>query len=163
VSSPVFISVADDLAAVSLEELLGYLRYFASAERLRTLRDTLPEARVAMWRALLRTTDPSPTTPEHEGLREYFGRLAVANARFRGEDVPGWLSDRGMVYSTLGEPDRIVEAIADERRSQERAQLWVYGQHRLRLVFVEQEGAPRWRLTPSSEADFQAAAERVRR
>ncbi len=163
VSSPIFISAADDLAAVSLEELLGYLRYFASAERLRALRDTIPEARVSMWTTFLRSTDPSPATPEHEALREYFSRLATANARFRGEDVPGWLSDRGMVYSTLGEPDRVVEPSADERRSRGRAQLWEYAQHRLRLVFIEQEGAPRWRLTPGSEVEFQAAAERVRR
>ena len=163
VSSPVFVSAADDLAAVSFEELLNYLRYFATVSRLRTLSDTTPEARAGAWRAFLRATDPSPTTPEHEGLREYFSRLAVANARFRGEDVPGWLSDRGMVYSTLGEPDRIVEPQAGEERPRGRAQLWEYTHHRLRLVFLEQEGTQRWRLTPSSEAEFQTVAERVKR
>jgi GWxTD domain-containing protein len=163
VSAPIFVSPADDLAAVSFEELLGYLRYFATIARLRTLRDTAPEARAGTWAAFLRATDPSPTTPEHEGLREYFSRLAIANARFRGEDVPGWLSDRGMVYSTLGEPDRIVEPRASEGRLRGRAQLWEYTQHRLRLAFVEQEGVQRWKLTPSSEAEFQAVAERVRR
>jgi GWxTD domain-containing protein len=162
-SAPVFVSPADDLAAVSFAELLGYLRYFATVGRLRTLSDTTPEARAGAWGAFLRATDPSPATPEHEGLREYFSRLAVANARFRGEDVPGWLSDRGMVYSTLGEPDRIVEPRAGEGRLRGRAQLWEYPHHRLRLVFVEQEGVQRWRLTPSSEAEFQAVAERVKR
>jgi GWxTD domain-containing protein len=158
-----FISGSDDLAAVSLQELLDYLRYFATAERLRVLRDTVAEARAVVWSAFLRTTDPLPVTSEHEGLREYFSRLAIANARFRGEAVPGWLSDRGMVYSTLGEPDRIVEPPAGEDSSRERAQLWEYRQHRLRLVFIEREGAQRWRLTPSSEAEFQAVAARVRR
>jgi hypothetical protein len=33
----------------------------------------------------------------------------------------------------------------------------------LQLEFVEQEGTQRWRLTPSSEAEFQAVAERVKR
>jgi GWxTD domain-containing protein len=162
-SAPFFVSPADDLAAVSFEELLGYLRYFATVARLRTLSDTAPEARAGAWAAFLRATDPSPATPEHEGLREYFSRLAVANARFRGEDVPGWLSDRGMVYSTLGEPDRIVEPRTDEGRSRERVQVWEYAHHRLRLVFVEQEGVQRWNLMPSSKAEFQAAAERVKR
>jgi GWxTD domain-containing protein len=161
--APVFISAADDLAAVSLEELLDYLRYFATTERLRTFRDTIPEMRAGMWTAFLRATDPLPATPEHEGLREYFARLAVANARFRGEEVPGWLSDRGMVYSTLGEPDRIVEPRPGEEQSRGRAQLWEYAQHRLRLVFVEQDGVQRWRLTPSSTAEFQAVAERVKK
>jgi GWxTD domain-containing protein len=163
ISAPIFVSPADDLAAVSFDELLGYLRYFATIGRLRTLRDTAPEARPGAWGAFLRATDPLPGTPEHEGLREYFSRLAVANARFRGEEVPGWLSDRGMVYTTLGEPDRIVEPQSGEKRLHGRAQVWEYTQHRLRLAFVEQEGVRRWRLTPSSEAEFQAVAERVRR
>jgi GWxTD domain-containing protein len=163
VSAPFFVSPADDLAAVSFEELLGYLRHFATAGRLRTLNDTAPEARAEAWAAFLRATDPSPATPEHEGLREYFSRLAVANARFRGEDVPGWLSDRGMVYSTLGEPDRIVEPRTGEERPRGRMQVWEYAHHRLRLVFVEQEGVQRWNLTPSSKAEFQAVAERVKR
>jgi GWxTD domain-containing protein len=163
VSAPFFVSPTDDLAAVSFEELLGYLRHFATAVRLRTLSDTAPEARAAAWATFLRATDPSPATPEHEGLREYFSRLAVANARFRGEDVPGWLSDRGMVYSTLGEPDRIVEPRTGEEHPHGRMQVWEYAHHRLRLVFVEQEGVQRWNLTPSSEAEFQAVAERVKR
>jgi GWxTD domain-containing protein len=163
VSAPLFISGSDDLAAVSLHELLDYLRYFASAERLRVLRDTVAEARAATWLAFLRATDPLPVTPEHEGLREYFSRLAIANARFRGEEVPGWLSDRGMVYCTLGEPDRIVEPRAGDNRAGERMQLWEYRQHRLRLTFIERESIQRWRLTPDSEAEFQAIAARVRR
>lgn len=163
VSAPVFISPADDLAAVSFDELLGYLRHFATIGRLRTLSDTTLEARPAAWGAFLRATDPSPTTPEHEGLREYFSRLAVANARFRGEDAPGWLTDRGMVYSTLGEPDRITEPRSRVGRLRSRGQIWGYIQHRLQLEFVEQEGTQHWRLTPSSEAEFQAVAERVRR
>jgi GWxTD domain-containing protein len=163
VSAPVLVSPADDLAAVSFDELLAYLRYFATTSRLRTLSDTLLEARAGAWGAFLRATDPLPATPEHEGLREYFGRLAVANARFRGEDVPGWLSDRGMVYSTLGEPDRIVDPRAGEGRLRGRTQVWEYTHHRLRLMFIEQEGAQRWRLMPSSEAEFQAVAERVKR
>jgi GWxTD domain-containing protein len=163
VAAPVFISPADDLAAVSFEELLGYLRYFATVGRLRTLSDTVPEARAGAWGAFLRATDPLPVTPEHEGLREYFTRLAVANARFRGEDVPGWLSDRGMVYGTLGEPDRIIEPRTGAGRPRDRTQVWEYAHHRLQLVFVEQEGTQRWRLTPSSDAEFRVVAERVKR
>jgi GWxTD domain-containing protein len=163
VSAPLFVSPADGLAAVSFDDLLGYLRYFATVGHLRTLSDTVPEARAGAWEAFLRATDPVPTTSEHEGLREYFSRLATANARFRGEDVPGWLSDRGMVYSTLGEPDRIIEPRPGERRPRGRAQVWEYSQHRLRLMFVEEEGVQRWNLTPSSETEFQAVAERVKR
>jgi hypothetical protein len=68
-----------------------------------------------------------------------------------------------MVYSTLGEPDRVTEPRVDRNRLRERVQLWEYAHHRLRLVFVEREGTQRWRLTPSSEAEFQTVAARVRR
>ena len=163
VSAPVFVSATEDLAPVSFDELLGYLRYFTTPERLQALRDTAPEARGPAWAALLRATDPIPITPEHEGLSEYFERLAVANARFRGEEIPGWLSHRGMVYSTLGEPDRIVEPHGGETPERGRAQRWEYAQHRLRLVFVEQDDGRRWQLTPASEGEFQAVAARVRR
>jgi GWxTD domain-containing protein len=163
VSAPVFVSPAEDLAPVSFEELLGYLRYFATVGRLRALSDTVPDARAGAWGAFLRATDPLPTTPEHEGLREYFSRLAVANARFRGEDVSGWLTDRGMVYSTLGEPDRVAEPRGSEGRPRARVQVWEYPQHRVQLMFVEQASSQRWHLTPSSEAEFQAVAERVKR
>ena len=163
-SASLFVSPADDLAAISFEELLGYLRYFTTAARLRALSDTAVEARAGTWAAFLRATDPSPATPEHEGLREYLARLAVANARFRGEAVPGWLTDRGMVYSTLGEPDRIIEPRATtNRRAHSRIQAWEYTQHRLRLVFVEDEGTQRWDLTSASEAEFQTVADRIRR
>jgi GWxTD domain-containing protein len=163
VTTPLFVTAAEDVAAVPFEEMLGYLRHFATAERLQALRDTELEARAAAWAAFLRATDPAPATPEHEGLREYISRLAAANTRFRGEEVPGWLSDRGMVYVTLGEPDRIVEPGRDETPGRGRAQMWEYTHRRLRLVFIEQEGARRWRLTPASEAEFQATVERMRR
>jgi GWxTD domain-containing protein len=161
--APLFVSAGDEVAAVSFDEMLSYLRHFTTTERLQALRDTTAEARPAAWVSFLRTTDPAPATPEHEGLREYLNRLGMANARFRGEDVPGWLSDRGMVFCTLGEPDRVIEPRTGEAGVPGRAQLWEYVQHRLRLVFVEQEGARRWRLTSASEAEFQTAAKRVRR
>lgn len=174
-SVPVFVSAGEFLAAVSFEEMLSYLRYFTTADRLRALRDTTIEARAGAWTGFLRATDPLPMTPEHEGLRDYLVRLGVANARFRGEEVPGWLSDRGMVYATLGEPDRIVEPKPRPAKRQGgrtegegtnvrgRSQLWEYLQHRLQLVFIEQEGTRRWKLTPASEAEFQAVIARIRR
>src|SRR3712207_6514102 len=76
---------------------------------------------------------------------------------FRSEEVPGWLSDRGMVYVTLGEPDRVLEPKGGDVRTRGRTQIWEYTHRRLRLVFVEQDGARRWRLTPASEAEVQAA------
>ena len=75
----------------------------AEPQRLRALRDTAPEFRGLAWAEFLRETDPVASTPEHEGLRDYFGRIEEANERFREEGGRGWLTDRGMVLVGLPE------------------------------------------------------------
>jgi len=50
--------------------------------------------------------DPTPGTEENEYKEEHYRRLAYANDRFT-EDVPGWNTDRGMVYIRFGPPDAL--------------------------------------------------------
>lgn len=50
--------------------------------------------------------DPTPKTVENEVKQEHYRRLAYANRKFTS-DVPGWRTDRGMIYVLLGPPDRI--------------------------------------------------------
>jgi len=162
--APVFVSFGDELPVASFEEMLNYLRYFASPQRLQSLRETPAAQRPAAWGAFLRETDPVITTPLHEGLRDYFQRLQAANERFRGDGAAGWMSDRGMVYITLGEPDQIYEqGGSNDISSRGRALIWEYRQMRLQLVFIDQSGFNRWRLTAGSENDFQAAARRIQK
>jgi GWxTD domain-containing protein len=156
------ITFGDDLAISSYDEMLSYLRYFTTPHRLKSLRDTAPEFRAAAWTAFLRETDPILSTPEHEGLREYFNRIQQANERFRDEGGPGWTSDRGMVYVTLGEPDQILDQTTSDVTQRGRAQIWEYRQYHSQLIFVDQTGFGRWRLTSSSEADFQSIVQRMR-
>ena len=159
---PLLITFGDDLAISSYEEMLNYLRHFTTPQRLQALRDTAPEFRAAAWTTFLRETDPILSTPEHEGLREYFQRIQQANERFRDEGGAGWLSDRGMVYVTLGEPDQILEQTTSDVTQRGRAQVWEYRQHNAQLVFIDQTGFGRWRITSSSESDFQAIVQRMR-
>jgi GWxTD domain-containing protein len=49
--------------------------------------------------------DPTPATPENEYKDAYFRRIAEANHLFTDGPPPGWLSDRGRTYITLGPPD----------------------------------------------------------
>ena len=159
---PVFIGFGENLAIASFEEMLDYLRLFATAERLRLLRDTPPEQRGAAWTTFLRETDPAPTTSEHEALRDYFNRVEAANTRFREEGSLGWLSDQGMVFVGLGEPDQIFEqGTTDAMSTRGRTRIWQYQQYRVNLVFVDQTGFGRWKLTTTSEQDFRAALRRV--
>jgi len=166
---PVFVSFGSDIPLLSFEDLLGYLRYYASSDRLRALRDTPVDRRGVAWAEFIQSTDPGPGTPEHEGLQAYFGRIQQAALRFR-EDGPartGFLADRSKVFVTLGEPDQIYEQTANAPLSRTsvtqrgRLQYWEYGQHRLRLVFYDESGIGRWRLAPSSENDFQNLSARI--
>lgn len=158
--TPLFVSFGDDLPVAPYEEMLSYLRYFASASRLRVLRDALPERRASIWAQFLRDTDPTPSTPEHEGLQAYFARIQIANARFREEGRHGWLSDRGMVYVSLGEPDQAYEQNVRSQRSiaqgYSRVQVWEYRQYRAQLVFVDELQLGRYKLTQASESEFRA-------
>jgi GWxTD domain-containing protein len=150
---------------MSYEELLTQLRFFASPERIRTLRDTPPDERGRAWAAFRQATDPIPATPEHEGLEAYFTRIAIANARFRNSGEQGWLSDRGEVFVTLGEPDQVFEQQTNQTggsvyTSNGRVQIWEYGQFNTRLIFYD-AGVGRWQLTPSSRGEFQSLSSRV--
>jgi GWxTD domain-containing protein len=163
VRTPVFVSFGNDIPLLSYEDLINQLRYYVSPERLKALRETPVDQRGEAWAAFLRSSDPSPATPEHEGLQTYFARLQQASLRFRddGTSRGGWLSDRARVYVVLGEPDQLYEQttngpITRNSVSQRgRLQYWEYGQYRVRLIFYDDTGSGRWRLTPISETEFQ--------
>lgn len=161
--APLFVTFGDEWAITSLDEMLNYLRYYASASRLQTLRDASPDERASAWVTFYRETDPDPRTPEHEALRDYFGRVQFANERFNEEGTPGWLTDRGKVFITLGDPDQVLDQGESAMNVRGRTQVWTYSQHRLQLVFVDQSGFGRWRLTPSSENEFNVVALRERK
>ena len=50
--------------------------------------------------------DPTPGTPENEMKEENYRRIAFANDHFT-EKIPGWRTDRGMVYIKYGPPDTL--------------------------------------------------------
>jgi GWxTD domain-containing protein len=159
--SPMFVAFGEDLPVTTFAEMLNYLRYYVSATRLQAMRDATPEARASLWATFIRDTDPVPQTPAHEGLRDYFGRIAQANLRFREEGGSGWLSDRGRVFVALGTPDQILQPNVNDLSQRGRTEIWEYRQHRLALVFIDQSGFGRWRLTLSSESEFESTARRV--
>jgi GWxTD domain-containing protein len=163
VRAPVFVSFGNDIPLLSYEDLINQLRYYVAPEKLKSLRETPVEERGQTWAAFLRASDPAPTTPEHEGLQTYFSRLQMAQTRFRddGTSRGGWLSDRARVYVVLGEPDQLFEQTSSGALTRNaigqrgRLQYWEYSQYRVRLTFFDETGSGRWRLTPSSENEFQ--------
>jgi GWxTD domain-containing protein len=49
--------------------------------------------------------DPTPNTDENQMRDEHYRRIAYANENFTTNDVPGWRTDRGMIYIKYGPPD----------------------------------------------------------
>jgi GWxTD domain-containing protein len=158
--APVFVTFGEDLPVATFSDMVSYLRYFGSPSRLQGLRDAPPDARAAAWASFLRDTDPDPATPVNEALRDYFGRIAQANVRFREEGGVGWLTDRGRVFVALGTPDQFYEPNTTDLNQRGRAQIWDYRRHRLQVVFIDQTGFGRWRMTVGSEAEFEALMRR---
>lgn len=159
--APLFVGFGEDLPVATFTDMLEYLRYYVAAYRLQAMREATPDMRATLWASFLKDTDPVPQTPQHEGLRDYFGRIAQANARFREEGIPGWMTDRGHVLTALGTPDQIYEPNVADFNQRGRTQVWEYRSLRLQLVFVDQTGFGRWKMTMSSETEFEAAAHRV--
>ena len=158
--TPLFVSFGDELPVASFEDMLSYLRFFATPQRIKALRDTAEALRGEAWSTFLRETDPNPTTPQHEALQAYFTRIQQANAEFREEGGAGWLSDRGMVYVGLGPPDNVFEPGMGQMNQRGQAQIWEYQRMQMQLVFIDQSGFGRWRLTTQSEVEFQNALRR---
>lgn len=50
--------------------------------------------------------DPTPDTEENEYKEEHYRRIAYANDHF-ASGIPGWKTDRGMMYIKYGPPDEI--------------------------------------------------------
>lgn len=158
---PIFVAFGEDLPVATFTQMLDYLRYYVSSQRLQAMRDAPPEARAGLWAAFLRDTDPVAQTPAHEGLRDYFSRIAQANVRFREEGQAGWLTDRGRVMVALGPPDQIYEPTMSDIGQRGRSLIWEYRDHRLQVVFVDQTGFGRWRMTLPSESEFETVVRRV--
>jgi len=164
VGAPLFVSFGEDIPLMSFEDMLGYLRFFGTPSRLAALRSAPPERRATVWAEFLRATDPIPETPINEEMQAYFGRIQEANLQFRMDRNPGWLSDRGMVFVALGEPDQVYERNVNQMlsptqtSSSARLQIWDYRQYNAQLIFYEDAG--RWRLTRGSETEFFALSAR---
>jgi GWxTD domain-containing protein len=153
--TPIFVNFGEDLPVASYDEMINYLRWFAAPYKLKALRDTAPEFRAAAWGKFVK--ENSASIGGNDALHDYFARLVIANARYREEGIPGWTTDRGKVLLALGEPDQVYDQGRTTDLSQRgRVQIWEYRSLNLQLQFYDQTGFNRWRLTNSSEIDFQA-------
>lgn len=155
VRTPLFVGFGADLPLASYEEMVNYLRWFANPADLQALRDTPAEARPAAWADFVKRH--SGQDGAHAALTDYFARMADANARFKEEASPGWMTDRGKVLLGLGRPDQVYEQANRSLVQQGRQQVWEYRGDNLVLTFYDQTGFGRWKLTATSDAEFMTA------
>jgi GWxTD domain-containing protein len=163
VRTTALVTFSEQWAMAHFDETLSLLRYLGAEEAIREMREAAPEERLELWRSFWRSIDPNPQTPTNETLDLYFERVQEANARFRERDTPGWLTDRGEVFITIGPPDEIWDSSSDLEGGGSRFIRWTYIAGRVALTFVDDVGYGRFRLTPLSRADFMRVVNRMRR
>jgi GWxTD domain-containing protein len=157
------VSFSSQWVITNFDEMMSLLRYFDRQDWVDSLRRAAPERRPEVWREFWKATDPVPFTPENEAVDEYFRRVQQANIRFPEEGEAGWLTERGEVFITLGEPDEVVDmSNGIDQHGALRMLRWTYASQRLVLYFQDQTGFSRYRLTPASRADYARALARAR-
>ncbi|MBN2431509.1 MAG: GWxTD domain-containing protein [Acidobacteria bacterium] len=87
-----------------LEEDVEYLITPEEEKVFRRL--TTDEERDQFIEQFWRRRDPDPKTPFNEYKQEHYRRITYANEHF-SSGIPGWKTDRGMVYIKFGPPDHI--------------------------------------------------------
>ncbi len=156
------VSFSNQWVITNFDEMMSLLRYFARQDWVDSLRRAPPDRRPDVWRQFWKATDPAPLTPENEAIDDYFRRVQQANIRFPDEGGPGWLTERGEVFISLGEPDEMTDLSNGIDRNGVRVLRWTYASERLVLYFQDQTGFSRFRLAPASRAEYQRVVMRMR-
>ena len=157
-AAPLLVTFSDMWAVNRFDQTVDLLRYFARPDLVAKLKAAPRDQRAAAWRAFYSASDPTAATPQNELLDKYFHRIDVANLRYSEPKNPGWKTDRGEVYITLGEPDQAFEVpgkVAPGIR-------WEYSSFHVTLAFQDNQGLGQYRLTVESRADYERALAQVR-
>jgi len=111
------------------------LRYVASSDEMKELKDAPEEERLQRWLEFWKSKDPTPNTPENELKDEYYRRLKYVNQNFALPTREGWETDMGRVYMVYGHPDEVEKHPFD--REVRAFQRWhYYDEHRV-FLFVD--------------------------
>ncbi len=121
-----------------LDDSIEKMVYLMSKKDLKKLKGMKGPERLKEFEAFWAARDRTPDTPENEYMIEYYRRIAVASERFK-EHIPGWRTDRGMVFVKLGAPQYVDEPYRDrfvDPTSHRRdLQIWHYSSFRRRVIF----------------------------
>ncbi len=112
--------------------------------------------------------DPVPETALNEFHEEHFKRIREANEKYR-EARPGWMTERGRMYITLGEPQDVMSYPSSQDLFP--LQIWYYYNldiplfpNALQLVFFKRNGVGEYRLfSPAFDGMKSLIADPVKR
>lgn len=162
VMAPFLVSFSSQWVVTNFDQMLSLLRFFPRQDLIAKLRSAPDSLRPQAWRDFWNASDPVSLTPENEALNTYLTKVQIASQRFTESADPGWLTDRGEVFITLGDPDEMYDLENEYSRTGVHGIRWIYSSLRLDLLFLDQTGFGRYRMTPGSRADFDRVATRLR-
>ncbi len=139
-----WLSGGTPLTITDLDEAVEQLRYFAKGDELDNIKDAPDDAeRRKRFDAFWERNNPTPGSPTNRAMIEYYTRVSYANERF-GHYIPGWKTDRGMVYIIYGPPSAVDRHPLDvETKPYE---VWEYYDINRRFVFIDESGFGDYRL-----------------
>ena len=129
--------------ASDIETAIEQLKYISSSKELKRIKQARDENKAEQFRAFWEAKDPTPATEKNELMEEYYRRVDYANATF-STFMPGWKTDRGMVYIILGAPSD-VDRHPFEIDSKP-YEIWSYYTLNRQFVFLDETGFGEYRL-----------------
>ncbi|HUP20998.1 MAG TPA: GWxTD domain-containing protein [Gemmatimonadota bacterium] len=152
--APIMVAGSSGWIADNWKDALRLIRYEATSREIDILEDVEgDEARIDAWNCFWRIRDAAPSTPTNEALQEYFRKVQIANDTWTSALRPGYLSDRGRVYITIGAPDdRREEPMPRSARAYE---VWTYLRYNFQIAFVDDIGFNNYQLHPESISIYQ--------
>lgn len=133
------------------KEFLSKVRFIITKEE-KNIYLRLPESdRKIFIEEFWAKRDPEPLTEENEFKTAYFARIERSNRLFRGEGMPGWLTDRGRVYILFGAPFSRKYYPSQAAGGVQRArEIWYYGN--FPILFEDQHSNGVFRLLTTNLA-----------
>lgn len=143
--TPLLIAGSTGWIAENWDDALSLIRYEATGDEIDILEDIEDHRqRAEAWNCFWAIRDPIPATSANEALQEYFRKIQIANNTWRSALRPGYLSDRGRVFITLGPPDEVTQRPVPGDSSP--FEVWSYHRYNFQILFVDRIGFNNYQL-----------------
>lgn len=134
-------------------EFLSKVRYIISKdERATFLGLTRLEDRKSFIEDFWKKRDSDPDTEVNEFKAQYFARIDESGHLFKEGTTPGWMTERGRMYITLGPPENRISYPRGVTFYGKPTEVWYYGY--FPIEFVDDNWTGTYRLDPVSAAQI---------